>query len=55
VEEASAAAQSLSQQASGLLKVVSIFKIRTDASTMAAASNNANVGALQGAALPALQ
>ncbi|WP_044527731.1 methyl-accepting chemotaxis protein [Herbaspirillum sp. B65] len=55
VEEASAAAQSLSQQASGLLKVVSIFKIRTDASTIAAASNNANVGALQGAALPALQ
>jgi uncharacterized phage infection (PIP) family protein YhgE len=32
VEEASAAAQSLSQQASGLLKVVSIFKIRQDAS-----------------------
>ncbi|AYR22800.1 methyl-accepting chemotaxis protein [Herbaspirillum rubrisubalbicans] len=55
VEEASAAAQSLSQQASGLLKVVSVFKIRTDASTMAAASNNANVGALQGAPMPALQ
>jgi methyl-accepting chemotaxis protein len=32
VEEASAAAQSLSQQAMGLLKVVSIFKIRQDAS-----------------------
>ncbi|KAF1039353.1 MAG: Methyl-accepting chemotaxis protein III [Herbaspirillum frisingense] len=30
VEEASAAAQSLSQQASGLLKVVSIFKVRND-------------------------
>ncbi|EOA06337.1 methyl-accepting chemotaxis transducer transmembrane protein [Herbaspirillum frisingense GSF30] len=32
VEEASAAAQSLAQQASGLLKVVSIFKIRQDKS-----------------------
>ncbi|MGO0789605.1 methyl-accepting chemotaxis protein [Herbaspirillum seropedicae] len=56
VEEASAAAQSLSQQAMGLLKVVSIFKIRQDASTMA---NNASHAAaasasLQGAPLAAL-
>ncbi|WP_433693144.1 methyl-accepting chemotaxis protein [Herbaspirillum seropedicae] len=35
VEEASAAAQSLSQQASGLLKVVSVFKIRQDRSLAA--------------------
>ncbi|MBG7619056.1 MCP four helix bundle domain-containing protein [Herbaspirillum sp. AP02] len=35
VEEASAAAQSLAQQASGLLKVVSIFKIRQDKSLTA--------------------
>ena len=35
VEQASAAAQSLSQQASGLLKVVAIFKIRHDRSLSA--------------------
>ncbi|MBN9355143.1 MAG: MCP four helix bundle domain-containing protein [Herbaspirillum huttiense] len=55
VEEASAAAQSLSQQASGLLKVVSIFKIRQDASTMPGSGTAAPAApGLQGAPLAAL-
>ncbi|WP_413458884.1 methyl-accepting chemotaxis protein [Herbaspirillum huttiense] len=55
VEEASAAAQSLSQQAMGLLKVVSIFKIRQDASTMPGSGHAAHAApGLQGAPLAAL-
>jgi len=55
VEEASAAAQSLSQQAMGLLKVVSIFKIRQDASTMPGSGHAAPAApGLQGAPLAAL-
>ncbi len=55
VEEASAAAQSLSQQAMGLLKVVSIFKIRQDASITPGSSHAAPAApGLQGAPLAAL-
>ena len=55
VEEASAAAQSLSQQAMGLLKVVSIFKIRQDASvTPGSGHATAAAPGLPGAPLAAL-
>ncbi|BEV13748.1 methyl-accepting chemotaxis protein [Herbaspirillum sp. DW155] len=55
VEQASAAAQSLSQQALGLLKVVSVFKIRQDASTVVNASHAMTAPpGLQGAPLAAL-